>query len=46
MFGKIRYMNFAGCKRKFNVDAYVARVDALVARIKAEQRTAAAAAKK
>lgn len=26
VFGKIRYMNYAGCKRKFDVDAYVQRV--------------------
>ncbi|KAF0301041.1 Deoxyribodipyrimidine photo-lyase [Amphibalanus amphitrite] len=25
VFGKIRYMNYQGCKRKFNVDAFVAR---------------------
>jgi deoxyribodipyrimidine photo-lyase len=25
VFGKIRYMNAAGCRRKFNVDAYIAR---------------------
>lgn len=25
IFGKIRYMNYAGCKRKFDVAAYVAR---------------------
>jgi deoxyribodipyrimidine photo-lyase len=25
IFGKIRYMNYAGCKRKFNVKAFVAR---------------------
>ncbi|KAJ9593744.1 hypothetical protein L9F63_014717 [Diploptera punctata] len=25
VFGKIRYMNYAGCKRKFDVDAYVMR---------------------
>ena len=25
VFGKIRYMNYAGCKRKFKVDQYVAR---------------------
>lgn len=25
IFGKIRYMNFEGCKRKFNIDEYVAR---------------------
>jgi hypothetical protein len=26
IFGKIRYMNYAGCKRKFDVAAYVAYV--------------------
>ncbi|KAL5231676.1 hypothetical protein ABZP36_030452 [Zizania latifolia] len=26
VFGKIRYMNFAGCKRKFDVDAYISYV--------------------
>jgi deoxyribodipyrimidine photo-lyase len=25
IFGKIRYMNYAGCKRKFKIDSYVAR---------------------
>lgn len=25
VFGKIRYMNYAGCKRKFDVAAFVAR---------------------
>ena len=25
MFGKIRYMNYQGCKRKFDVAAFVAR---------------------
>jgi len=25
VFGKIRYMNYAGCRRKFDVDAFVAR---------------------
>merc|ERR1719330_193452 len=25
IFGKIRYMNYAGCKRKFKVDQFVAR---------------------
>ncbi len=24
VFGKIRFMNFAGCKRKFNVERYIA----------------------
>jgi hypothetical protein len=23
VFGKIRFMNYAGCKRKFNIQAYV-----------------------
>jgi hypothetical protein len=26
VFGKIRYMNYAGCKRKFDIAAYVAYV--------------------
>ncbi|URD78308.1 FAD binding domain of DNA photolyase [Musa troglodytarum] len=30
VFGKIRYMNYAGCKRKFNVDGYIAYVNKLV----------------
>lgn len=25
IFGKIRYMNYNGCKRKFDINAYVAR---------------------
>eukprot|EP00026_Physarum_polycephalum_P004492 Phypoly_transcript_04513.p1 GENE.Phypoly_transcript_04513~~Phypoly_transcript_04513.p1 ORF type:complete len:525 (+),score=68.74 Phypoly_transcript_04513:106-1680(+) len=25
VFGKVRYMNFAGCKRKFNVEAYITK---------------------
>ena len=25
VFGKIRYMNYNGCKRKFDVDAFVRR---------------------
>jgi len=25
VFGKIRYMNYSGCKRKFDVDAFVRR---------------------
>ncbi|MBM4167596.1 MAG: deoxyribodipyrimidine photo-lyase [Ignavibacteria bacterium] len=28
VFGKVRYMNFAGCKRKFDVDAYIQRYTA------------------
>nr|XP_029119713.1 deoxyribodipyrimidine photo-lyase isoform X1 [Elaeis guineensis] len=34
VFGKIRYMNYAGCKRKFNVDGYIAYVKRLVAETK------------
>lgn len=30
VFGKIRYMNEAGCKRKFNVAQYLANVNAEV----------------
>ena len=36
IFGKIRYMNFAGAKRKFNVDGYVNRIAAEVKAIKAK----------
>jgi deoxyribodipyrimidine photo-lyase len=25
VFGKVRYMNFAGCKRKFDIQKYIAR---------------------
>lgn len=34
VFGKIRYMNYAGCKRKFDVDGYIAYVKKLVGGIK------------
>ncbi|MEX0981382.1 MAG: deoxyribodipyrimidine photo-lyase [Bacteroidales bacterium] len=27
VFGKIRYMNFNGCKRKFDVDAYISSIE-------------------
>ena len=30
VFGKIRYMKYVGCKRKFNVDVYIAYVKKLV----------------
>ncbi|KAK1285791.1 Deoxyribodipyrimidine photo-lyase [Acorus calamus] len=30
VFGKIRYMNYAGCKRKFDVDGYISYVKKLV----------------
>lgn len=29
VFGKVRYMNYNGCKRKFDIDAYIRYVDAL-----------------
>ena len=29
VFGKIRYMNHSGCKRKFNVEAYISMVAAI-----------------
>jgi deoxyribodipyrimidine photo-lyase len=32
VFGKVRYMNAAGLKRKFDADAYVKRVEQLAAR--------------
>ncbi|CAO2827174.1 unnamed protein product [Amaranthus hypochondriacus] len=34
VFGKIRYMNYAGCKRKFDVDVYIAYVKKLVVETK------------
>lgn len=34
VFGKIRYMNYAGCKRKFDVDGYIAYVKRQVSEIK------------
>ncbi|KHN42722.1 Deoxyribodipyrimidine photo-lyase [Glycine soja] len=34
IYGKIRYMNYAGCKRKFDVDKYIAYVDKLVRELK------------
>ncbi|GLT90989.1 hypothetical protein SLE2022_089000 [Rubroshorea leprosula] len=34
VFGKIRYMNYAGCKRKFDVEGYVAYIKRLVGEIK------------
>lgn len=29
VFGKIRYMNFNGCKRKFDVNRYIKRIEAI-----------------
>lgn len=34
VFGKIRYMNFAGCKRKFDVDGYIAYIKRVVGECK------------
>ncbi|XAR70404.1 Deoxyribodipyrimidine photo-lyase [Bertholletia excelsa] len=34
VFGKIRYMNYGGCKRKFDVDGYIAYVKVLVSEIR------------
>jgi deoxyribodipyrimidine photo-lyase len=31
IFGKIRYMNYDGCKRKFNIAAYTQKISRLVA---------------
>ncbi|CAK9222586.1 unnamed protein product [Sphagnum troendelagicum] len=38
VFGKIRYMNLAGCKRKFNVDGYIMNVNQMVAKTKKRLR--------
>lgn len=34
VFGKIRYMNYAGCKRKFDVDGYISYVQRIVGNTK------------
>ncbi|KAL5552238.1 hypothetical protein UlMin_002414 [Ulmus minor] len=34
IFGKIRYMNYAGCKRKFDVEGYISYAKRLVGEIK------------
>ena len=34
VFGKIRYMNFAGCKRKFDVERYILRISNEALRVK------------
>ncbi|KAG5390935.1 hypothetical protein IGI04_032476 [Brassica rapa subsp. trilocularis] len=38
VFGKIRYMNYAGCKRKFNVDSYISYVKSLVSVTKKKRK--------
>lgn len=44
IFGKIRYMNYAGCKRKFDIKKYCAYVDKAVSEIRAKNRAAPAGA--
>jgi hypothetical protein len=44
VFGKIRYMNYAGCKRKFDIKRYCARVDGLIREAKAKGMVVPAAA--
>ncbi|XP_042055679.1 deoxyribodipyrimidine photo-lyase-like isoform X1 [Salvia splendens] len=34
VFGKIRYMNYAGCKRKFDVEGYIAYIKRIVGECK------------
>jgi deoxyribodipyrimidine photo-lyase len=36
VFGKIRYMNDKGLKRKFNIEAYVRRIDNMARRLDAK----------
>ncbi|KAK9808374.1 hypothetical protein WJX73_008417 [Symbiochloris irregularis] len=38
VFGKIRYMNYNGCKRKMNIEAYVASVNKMVKEAKKKQK--------
>lgn len=40
VFGKIRFMNYAGCKRKFNIQRYIDAVDAACAREEAARQRA------
>ena len=37
VFGKIRYMNYAGCKRKFDIEKYCARVSSLASKSKLQK---------
>jgi deoxyribodipyrimidine photo-lyase len=32
VFGKIRYMNYNGCKRKFDIDSYIKSVEARISK--------------
>eukprot|EP00878_Enallax_costatus_P010570 GHUV01011038.1.p1 GENE.GHUV01011038.1~~GHUV01011038.1.p1 ORF type:complete len:423 (+),score=110.07 GHUV01011038.1:141-1409(+) len=44
IFGKIRYMNYAGCKRKFDIPKYIGWVNREVAAVKRGPAAAAAGA--
>ena len=37
VFGKVRYMNYAGCKRKFSIPNYVERIKKMVVRVVAKK---------
>ena len=39
IFGKIRFMNYNGCKRKFDIQGYIKSVDQ---RVEKEKKAAAA----
>ena len=34
IFGKVRYMNLKGCKRKFDVQSYINNVKRMIAKVK------------
>ncbi|CAE7236363.1 PHR1 [Symbiodinium sp. KB8] len=34
IFGKVRYMNYAGCSRKFDIQAYIRKVKSMVKKIR------------
>ena len=42
VFGKIRYMALSGCEKKFKIPDYIARVNQLVAAVKAGEKHSAA----
>lgn len=46
VFGKIRFMNYAGCKRKFDIDQYIARYGGKVYNASGEVEEKPVAAKK
>lgn len=43
VFGKVRYMNYAGCKRKFDVDAYVRKMAKFMSEPTGTKKTEASA---